>query len=63
MLITHITVSSATARGIAPAVVYGGTPMRETLTSLRRGCDILVGTPGRVLDLLERDYIGLEGIT
>ena len=49
--------------GIAPAVVYGGTPMRETLTSLRRGCDILVGTPGRVLDLLERDYIGLEGIT
>lgn len=37
--------------------------MRDTLTSLRRGCDILVGTPGRVLDLLERDYIGLEAVT
>ena len=49
--------------GIAAAVVYGGIPMRETTMSLRRGCDILVGTPGRVLDLLQRDYIGLEGIT
>ena len=44
-------------------MVYGGTSLRETLDNLRKGCDILVGTPGRILDLLERDYLGLEGIT
>ena len=37
--------------------------MKENLDSLRRGCDILVGTPGRVLDMLDRDILGLEGIT
>lgn len=49
--------------GIAPAVVYGGTALRATLDTLNRGCDILIGTPGRLLDLIERDYIGLEGVT
>ena len=49
--------------GIASAVVYGGTPLRETLNSLHRGCDILVGTPGRVQDMIQRGYLGLEGIT
>ena len=49
--------------GIASAVVYGGTPMREVLDSLRSGCDILVGTPGRVKDLIQRGILGLEGIT
>ncbi|KNB46031.1 hypothetical protein JH06_1558 [Blastocystis sp. subtype 4] len=49
--------------GIAAAVVYGGTNMRDTLRALERGCDILIGTPGRLLDLIQRDYVGLEGVT
>ena len=49
--------------GVAAAVVYGGTSTRETLNSLNQGCDILVGTPGRVLDLLQRDYLGVERIS
>ena len=37
--------------------------MRDTLRALERGCDILIGTPGRLLDLIQRDYVGLEGVT
>lgn len=37
--------------------------MRDTLRTLDRGCDILIGTPGRLLDLIQRDYVGLEGVT
>lgn len=44
-------------------MVYGGTNMRDTLRTLDRGCDILIGTPGRLLDLIQRDYVGLEGVT
>ena len=32
------------------------------MKSLRSGCDILIGTPGRIMDLVERDIIGLEGV-
>ena len=49
--------------GIAPAVVYGGTSMQATEQALSKGCDILIGTPGRLMDLIERERIGLEGIT
>lgn len=49
--------------GIAPSVVYGGIPIQESLHSLRTGCDILVGTPGRVSDLIDRDVLGLEAVS
>lgn len=49
--------------GVASAVVYGGTDMRETQAALDRGCDILIGTPGRLLDLVQRGYVSLEGVT
>lgn len=32
--------------------VYGGVPRAEQLAALATGCDVLVGTPGRVLDLI-----------
>ena len=35
-------------------MVYGGAPLEEQLQKLSEGCDILVATPGRLLDLMQR---------
>ena len=37
-----------------PCVAYGGGPPREQADELRKGCDILIGTPGRLIDFLTR---------
>lgn len=35
----------------------GGTDHRQNIEELRRGCDLIVGTPGRVYDMLNRDAL------
>lgn len=42
---------------LRPCVVYGGMPMREQISLLNRGCDILVGTPGRLIDFIQKPGI------
>lgn len=42
--------------------VYGGTGMQRQLDSLRRGCDLVVGTPGRMLDHLQRGSMSLSQV-
>ncbi|HNO31161.1 MAG TPA: DEAD/DEAH box helicase, partial [Anaerolineales bacterium] len=42
--------------------VYGGQPYGPQISSLQRGVDIVVGTPGRLNDLLERKVLFLNGI-
>jgi ATP-independent RNA helicase DbpA len=42
--------------------VVGGVPARAQLTSLERGAHVIVGTPGRVLDLLTRGALDLSGL-
>ena len=39
---------------LRPCVAYGGGPAREQADELRRGCDILIGSPGRLIDFLNR---------
>lgn len=39
---------------LRPGVVYGGAHIREQMDSLARGCDVLVGTPGRLKDFVLR---------
>ena len=48
--------------GVAAVVVYGGADVRNQLRDLERGSDLLVATPGRLVDLIERGRISLEGI-
>ena len=42
--------------------VYGGKPIRQQVEHLRRGAEIIVGTPGRVLDLIGRGSLVLAAI-
>ncbi len=42
--------------------IYGGQSIGQQLRSLRRGVDIVVGTPGRILDHIKRKTLRLEKI-
>ena len=44
----------ATSSQIKCCCLYGGKPIRKQITQLDRGCHIVVGTPGRVIDHLRR---------
>ncbi|OSQ40637.1 DEAD/DEAH box helicase [Thalassospira mesophila] len=43
-------------------VVYGGSPMGPQIQELRRGCDILVATPGRLLDHMSRNTVRFDDV-
>lgn len=51
-----------TARQMETMAVYGGAPIKTQIDALRRGAEIVVATPGRLLDLLERNAIDLSGV-
>lgn len=42
--------------------VYGGTPISHQMSTLDRGVDVVVGTPGRVIDLIKRGALNLSEI-
>lgn len=42
--------------------VYGGTSITNQIRALKRGCHMVVGTPGRTLDLIKRGYLKLDQI-
>jgi ATP-dependent RNA helicase DeaD len=52
----------AYGRKIHIAALYGGKPIRGQIEKLRRGADIVVGTPGRVLDHLGRGTLALDDL-
>ncbi|KAI9809879.1 MAG: DEAD-box ATP-dependent RNA helicase [Sarcosagium campestre] len=47
---------------VRPCVVYGGADIGSQLRQIERGCDLLVATPGRLVDLIERGRISLQCI-
>ena len=42
--------------------VYGGASIRNQILDLRRGTEIVVGTPGRIMDLMERKALDLSAV-
>jgi len=48
--------------GLTSVVVYGGTSIGYQLRDLSRGCDMLVATPGRLSDIIDRGNISLSRI-
>ncbi|KAH7302735.1 hypothetical protein KP509_23G085300 [Ceratopteris richardii] len=48
--------------GLQVVVVYGGAPVQQQLREMERGVDILVATPGRLSDLMERARVSLSQV-
>jgi ATP-dependent RNA helicase DeaD len=47
---------------VTTVAVYGGKPIRGQIEHLRRGAEIVVGTPGRVIDLIDRRALNLAAL-
>ncbi|MER7010913.1 DEAD/DEAH box helicase [Saccharopolyspora sp. NPDC000359] len=45
--------------GVRTLAIYGGRPYEEQISALRKGVDVVVGTPGRLLDLAEQRQLVL----
>lgn len=48
--------------GLKHVVLFGGVPIEEQIDDLQTGADILIATPGRLLDLLKQGYINLAEV-
>ena len=48
--------------GLRTTVVFGGVSQKMQTDKLKRGVDILIATPGRLLDLMNQNYISLRDI-
>ena len=44
-------------------VIYGGVPQNSQVRMLKSGVDILIATPGRLLDLIRQGFVHLQGVT
>ncbi len=51
------------AVGVRVATVYGGASMNRQISALRRGVDIVIATPGRLLDLIGQGECSLHLVT
>jgi ATP-dependent RNA helicase DeaD len=52
-----------TVPGFRVLAVYGGASIRPQIDSLRRGVSVVVGTPGRIMDLMRRGELHLNEIS
>lgn len=49
-------------RKIRSVAIYGGAAINPQMQSLSKGCDIVVATPGRLLDLMRKNALDLRGL-
>jgi superfamily II DNA/RNA helicase len=49
-------------RGREVCAVYGGVGFEPQIEALRRGADIVVGTPGRLIDLMQRGDVSFDSV-
>ncbi|MDP9251296.1 MAG: DEAD/DEAH box helicase, partial [Chloroflexota bacterium] len=49
-------------RNVAAVAIYGGSSMDRQVAALKRGAQVVVGTPGRVLDLIRRGELRLDRV-
>lgn len=50
-------------KGLAIQTVYGGTDLEKQAKKLGEGTDIVVGTPGRVIDMSKRGHLNLQTVS
>ena len=51
------------ARPLSVVSIYGGRPYEPQIEALRAGADVVVGTPGRLLDLAQQGHLQLGGLS
>ncbi len=49
--------------GIRTVAIYGGSPIQRQIQEIKRGCDIVVGCPGRILDHIRRKTLRFDECT
>ncbi|MCI0651274.1 MAG: DEAD/DEAH box helicase [Planctomycetes bacterium] len=47
---------------VTHTVIFGGVNQSRQVSALRRGVEVLVATPGRLLDLMGQGYVSLNGV-
>lgn len=60
--VTEELISFNSQKRLSIAAIYGGASMSEQLRRLTKGIDIVVGTPGRVLDHIRRGTLDLSAV-
>ena len=60
--IDDVAKSVCASTGQQAVIVTGGARYKHQITSLQKGCDVLVATPGRLIDLLDKKHTSLENI-
>ncbi len=58
----EITKFSKYLHGVKAVAIYGGQPIERQIKALKQGVQIVVGTPGRVLDHIKRKTLKLGGV-
>jgi ATP-dependent RNA helicase RhlE len=58
----HALSTYASSTALRVGVIFGGVAMGGQLQALRRGCDLVVATPGRLLDHLQRRTLDLSAV-
>jgi superfamily II DNA/RNA helicase len=66
----HLTTGGAPAptsdtaeRNVTVVSIYGGRPYEPQIEALQKGVDVVVGTPGRLLDLAQQGHLQLGGLS
>ena len=49
-------------KSLTAVAIYGGANIEEQIKAIKLGVDIIVATPGRMIDLLEREEISLQSL-
>ncbi|MBF0900108.1 MAG: DEAD/DEAH box helicase [Atopobium sp.] len=60
--IDNVAKSVCASTGQQAVIVTGGARYKHQITALQKGCDVLVATPGRLIDLLDKKHTSLENI-
>lgn len=55
--------STDDGRRLSVVSIYGGRPYEPQIEALRAGADVVVGTPGRLLDLAQQGHLQLGGLS
>ncbi|MCA9198647.1 MAG: DEAD/DEAH box helicase [Planctomycetales bacterium] len=60
--VSEVVAMLAVGLNVRCAALYGGIPIRKQMNQLRQGAEIIVGTPGRILDHISRRTLELRNV-